>query len=465
MAKQIIVDRNKDGKIALNAPYNEDLVAELKDAVPWQERKWERPNWIVSDKYLETVRKLAAQYAQSEGWELRDYTQAASQEEAQVEKQADTATDYERKVGDCLVALDALFRAADDAGVTTPISVCAWTKERIDIQLLMFSEDGGSLFNQLRQGALNAYKPQVLANFQRKKDWRWTFELPADERVARALAAFSQGKYTSRVKHLKAYRLELIEDFDNHMIAHFRDSNGTLWVGEQFQTASMEDNEYSPVDWALATTGHGVYAVFKVEELVNDFLSVSRSGTPLYFGGAFAVAGPERPSRVAWLLKHTHLEEWFKEWAAGLVASDKLEPGFMTRPPQWHTFEWVHGADTLLGHIGQGGRDGVKALRELLSWDFDTIQQHKERVGRLKEEKVVAILHDYRQRAGELARPILAEKTVADLLKLAQQHGVEVKKSAKKDELVARLAEEQAVAEEVIGLTKRLNEKSKEPMI
>lgn len=48
------ITRLKDG-LAVNAPYNQGFVKDLKDAIPYNKRTWSKPDWIVANEYEFTV--------------------------------------------------------------------------------------------------------------------------------------------------------------------------------------------------------------------------------------------------------------------------------------------------------------------------------------------------------------------------------------------------------------------------
>lgn len=52
----------QNGELAINAPYNKSFIEALKLAIPWKDRSWSSPHWIVLDKHRATVDSLIYAY-------------------------------------------------------------------------------------------------------------------------------------------------------------------------------------------------------------------------------------------------------------------------------------------------------------------------------------------------------------------------------------------------------------------
>lgn len=54
----------KDEMIALQTPYNQGFVSDLKDAIPYTERRWDRDNrvWLVAEAEADKAIEIAARY-------------------------------------------------------------------------------------------------------------------------------------------------------------------------------------------------------------------------------------------------------------------------------------------------------------------------------------------------------------------------------------------------------------------
>ena len=54
----------KDGTIGFESLYDPDLVADLKEAIPWRDRRWDGDQklWFVAPRWAETLADLAEQY-------------------------------------------------------------------------------------------------------------------------------------------------------------------------------------------------------------------------------------------------------------------------------------------------------------------------------------------------------------------------------------------------------------------
>lgn len=61
--KQAIITKQGE-KIALQSPYDGDFVAELKDAVPYTDRRWDRDNkvWLVAEAEADKAIEITAKY-------------------------------------------------------------------------------------------------------------------------------------------------------------------------------------------------------------------------------------------------------------------------------------------------------------------------------------------------------------------------------------------------------------------
>ena len=444
----ITISNGDDSRIWLKSPYNQDLVARLKARISAPEREWSPPYWKVASQHLEALRNLAQQFATQEGWHLFDHT-AHSAEEIALQKQAVLEDYLEQHVAAVLAVLPKLPRRA--------LALVAWEENQLTLELRTYL--GEALFHELRAASLDAYRPTVLYGGPHKREFTPTFILASDERLIRQLSLLAgstrPGWSSSGVENLVVRSLPLAETFNGKRIAHFIAEDGAIWVGECYQDTDVASWNWSHRPWEIAVTEDKIYLVFEREKLLSEFLSEPGWS---YFAPAsgFAVAPPERPSQVAWVVRHLHLEEWFKKWAATLVASDQLQANRWGTKQHWYTSDWDHPADTLLTHLARTTRTNIPELYTLLGWTEEFVVASNKRIGHLKAQAVERCIADMRSHAATLARPLLEQKTVVDLLQLGESHGMSLKKSARKADLVAQLTANQQLAEDLIGLTQRL---------
>lgn len=57
-----ITIEDRDGGISIKSPYNPDFVAALKSAVPYNQRTWSKPYWIVDRRHISTLQQLVKDY-------------------------------------------------------------------------------------------------------------------------------------------------------------------------------------------------------------------------------------------------------------------------------------------------------------------------------------------------------------------------------------------------------------------
>lgn len=448
----MITIRYEEENLLVTAPrYSSRLVKEMGERIPRSDREWARPSWKIKAIHLEVVRAIAAAVAAIEGWEVLDYTaaQASSIEE---QREAIAQADLERHVAGVLAVLPKLPPRS--------LALVAWNDTELELELRQFL--GEELFREVREASLKVYKPTVLMpGIERKRVYTSTFRIAADPRLIRAIAglagAMRESHSLSNVEHLQVRDLVLTELFDNGGVAHFTSQGGAAWVGFPYREVDVASWEMSHRAWQLTLTDEDIYIVFQREKRVRDLLEEPGHS---FFAPAsgFAVAPPERPSSVAAFVRGTHLEAWFVEWAAGLVADSEVKSNVTSRSMGylWYEHYWDHPADALLAHLCNTIRLGVDELRRLLGWTGAFIDERSAYVKALKGQAVATYLKQMRESAAQHARPLLEAKTRGELLAKGAGHGIPLKRSATKSELIAALAAQPAVCEDIIGLTARL---------
>ena len=436
----------------VTTPYCASFIAELKAAIPVQDREWKTPNWEVAVQHRDAVRRIISSFAAQQGWELLDHT-VLTQDEIEKKK---AALEESR--------LEAHVRAVLEVFPKLPprsLALVEWTRDALVLELQTYLDDA-ALFRELCQASLEAYRPTILYGGMHKRTFKQTFVLASDERLIRALCTLAgpapTGLSSSGVEYLHVQStLSLRETFEHNRIAHMVSGDGNAWVGELYQYADVASWTWSLRPWQLAPTDLGVYVVFPQHDLINEFLS-DPGWSYINPGSGFMVAPPERPSQVAWLVKHLHLETQFREWSTQLVEQTTLIPNALLarRGPLWREEYWNHPADILLKHLSRVSRLGVVDVLHLLEWTQDFVAERIASIAQLKRIAVEQVLNNLRENARDLARPLLEARTVAELRALAEGHGIAVKKSSTKQLLVEKLLEEPALSEEVIGLTQQL---------
>jgi len=429
--------------------YAAPLVDEIKEHIPRPDREWTKPSWEIKAAHLEVVREFVATVAKAEGWEVLDYT-AATQEDVEGQRAAIDQADLDRHVGAVLAVLPKLPPRS--------LALVAWNGRVLELELHQFL--GEELFREVREASLKVYKPTLLMpGIERKRDYTSTLRIAADPRLIRALAELAgvrqEGRATN-VEHLQVLDLDLAELFEDGSVAHFAGVNGKAWVGLTYLEVDVESWETTHRAWQLALTEERIYVVFQREKMVRELLEEPGHS---YFAPAsgFAVAPPERPSSVAAFVREAHLEAWFVEWAADLVAATTVTSSAISRSmgPLWYDHCWDHPADALLAHLRNTMRPRVNDLLQLLGWSGAFIDERIAAVSALKEQAVANCLEEMRANAAELARPLFKSMTKDDLLTLGTGHGIALKKSATKPQLIAELLAHSVVMEEIIGLSAR----------
>jgi len=335
------------------------------------------------------------------------------------------------------------------------LAVTAWDDKSLTLQLEQFVDK--ELFDALRTASAHAYKPIGYWSFDHKASMGFAFQVVADERIVRALCALAtQGStYSPGVKHLKVHALTVTAYCDSE-VAHFADDKGQVWLGVKFQSARMQDWDTTRDPWPLAVTERGIYVAFEGESFFRSALGEPSSR--VLFLGAFPAPFVHQPSRVVAMARVLHVEDWLREWAQSLLsaADCSRKESFGSGRRGWRADDYVHPADLLLGHfIFYPNPDATHGgdLSELLGWEREFVERERERIAQLRQAAADAAIARDRARAAELARPRLADMTKDELVAIAARHGVAVKKSAKKDEMVAALGASQSACEDVIGLT------------
>lgn len=437
--------------LLIDSPYNADFVVDLKEQVPWQERKWEKPFWKVQAKHLDVVRALLTEYAKEEGWELLDYT-AQSEEEIAHQKQDTAQGDLDRHVAAVLAVLPKLPPRS--------LRLVDWRAEYLTFEIATFIGDA-DLFKQLTGASLEAYRPTIIFPGAHKREFSYTFSVSSDERIVDALIVLAgitplSDKQGSRsgIEYFVIRELIPLCRFEDG-IAHLQGDDGSFWIGIA-RSGGFVDLSHVRQAWQMAVIDSVVYFVFKREKEVRDLIDVRESQYVNPGFGNVAVA-QSHPSQVAEFVKFAHIEEWFAEWGNALVKSDKLTPSLFSKP-HWHDFSWDHEADAILSHISWT-RAGGPEMAKLLGWSKEDVAAHRERIKALKVQAAQGVIDDMKSRSSELALPLLQDMTIAVLLELGAKHGAEVRKSWGKERIVQTLDAQPPVCENVIGLTKRLGGK------
>lgn len=435
-----------EGMIEVRSPYSEALKEAIK-RLPWKDRNWDQGAWWTKPEHLEQVRQAAIQVAEDEGWKISDYT-AKSEAEIKQEQAVANAEMHEAHVKAVLDVLPLL----------PPYSLALnrWKSETLTLSLRTFIDE--KIFKQLRAASLEAFKPWIRVSFDFKGTWSWSFNVAADVRIVRALCELTDSNsWSNNVQHLRLIQLELESDFGD--VGHFRDDKGATWIGAKYQRVNMSEFDFSSHAWPLTMVGTAVYIVFEREPYIKAWLNDTLY-QPIYFGGSSAIASTKK-SEIVRLIELFHIKEWFKEWATALLQADVLATRGGGRLKQWSEAYWEHPAERLINHFGVGktinGGNYVqrgKELLDILGWDADFLVIQKEAIKAKRQAAAAQARETAIQNVAALAQPVLNGLTKSELLKLAEDQGIPVKKSANKPALVLTLAANPSVAQHIIGLNK-----------
>lgn len=433
-------------------PFDRELVDALKAAIPAPDRQYQAPNtppqtWLIRLPHLEEVRGLITEYAERMAWRVEDYT-LRSAADIKAEQQAEAEAAHEAHVAAMLTVLPKLPPQA--------LALTRWGGQFLTLSIDRFIEDR-ELFMELLRASLEGYKPGMWMSFDAKAHLGFALKVSADERIVRALCALCQPDteiYFGGVKNLRVKALMPTAFFENDTVAHFTDPQGRAWVGSKYQVTAMSALDFSYRPWPVTVLPQGIYCVAECASMFRDWLSDDAYGKA-YFGGSFGVFY-EKPSQVARIALGLHVEDWLRAWLLECAASEQVTIGQYANQRGWAHYDYAHPADDFLRHFGQvtvtasimRGAD----LLELVGWQVADVAHAQARVRALKEQAAANARALARAQAGVLATPKLAKMSKGELTALAEKHGLSLKKSAKKDALIATLAANQNVAEAVIGL-------------
>lgn len=438
--------------LVVECPFDDELVDQIKSAIPWQTREWTGSFWVIlendpdqkpdEETNLAFVRRVCKECADRRNWFFADET-AESGEAITQAKQQSKAELLEQHVAAVTEVLPKLPPYS--------LRLIRWGNSTLKLQLARYlsDEDGGELFMKLFHACVKAWKPWLLASFDHKMRAGFVFEVAADPRIIRAIMAH-QG-----VEYLKVHQLSPIQIFDDQT-AHLADSEGQVWLGINHEQVDMSELDFDSKDWSVAAVDDVIYWVANRDRYINEWLDQDTHNRA-YFGGAFGVFIQQR-SKLPELLELFHLEEWFREWAIALFAADEVHPPEYYRyrsftKDSWNAHSWEHSADQLITHLHKfsGSSYGADRIKSLIGVEPPTAK-----IKQLKEQAAASARAESRAKAKEAAKKRLESHTKAGLLeiaeKYAEKYGLIVRKSWKSDRIFEVIASNQKLCEELIGL-------------
>ena len=202
----------------------------------------------------------------------------------------------------------------------------------------------------------------------------------------------------------------------------------------------------------VCLTDDHIYCVMQTERHILECLNESSTGW-FYFGGSFAVAH-EKASFLPKAINFLHLENWFNKWASERLHSGDYAPLVGTRnSDRRRASTWAHPADPLISHYRRF--PGVRSLiLELIGISEEAFSERADQIAAGKEQKAAQQIAEDKANAFELARSQVLDcaENKTKLIEIAHQHGVEVKKSWRREEIILAFQAYPEVCQQVIGL-------------
>jgi len=331
MNKKQIELRVHGSSIVVKAPFDTDLIGDIK-VIPPAQRRWANPEWIIAlddpdqkpdeKTNLQYITDICAEHAQRLGWEFKNYV---GKTETEIKEEKIKST--EELIDEFVAAVDEL--------PNYKLKLVRWNADSLQLQLNGYlSDDGGyNLFMRLVRSSEQAYKPTILLGSERRIDPGFIFTIPYRDRVIRKLLE----KHTT---YLKLVELTAVHAFDDEVV-HFQNSNSELWVGVPIDKSNPDSINWESRDWELNYQDDRLYWVVQAKKFIYAWVEESRYSVA-HFGGNFGVI-LDRPNQFPDKVIGLHLEEWLSDHIDEI---SKLPPTCRSGEPwKYRTGAWSHPID------------------------------------------------------------------------------------------------------------------------
>ncbi len=429
LLQQIILKQQSD-RIHLQFDWDEELKSEI-NALSNDDREWHNPYHVSFPvDCVDIVRSFSQKIAARNSWEFYDLI-TNSDEALADQKALANSRKHHRKTAAFIELLEKFEPRA--------FKLCAWKKETILLQLTRFLDDS-DLFKQIQAASLHTEKLILDDSKNPRLNRGWVFEVPRSQLLIRALLE-KKTSLLSWEQNLIPYPQgqEPFEEVTTGVCHFYKEGSSELWVGINLaKVPSAAINSISSnVSWHLVESeSENWYWVGEIDRILADIFKDTR----FYADGLSYIVARNIPQAIEELGLSKYIAQYIE-----MRVSSPVEPkipvyGRSPNSQLYVTQGYRHELDDFLQWWHKQSQSTQSAFGEGLSWNIHSVNAILSEIENSKQKSAFNERQRVRDQADCIAQPLLHGLEKQQLLDLAMQHEITIRKSWTKDKLREAIA-------------------------